>query len=202
VPPTYTATTVPPPPPPASPTPTATNTHVPYPTKTATATPTNTAVPPTYTPTATPTTAPPPPPPPATPTATATPIPEGCTPGFWKQDQHFGAWAIPQSTTLESVFDVPNSLNLDNETFLEALQGGGGSGINGAATILFRAATAAYLNSLNDEISYPLTSAQIVSQVNTALATLNRDAYLKLAGTLDTYNNLGCPDAKSLTIQV
>jgi hypothetical protein len=95
---------------------------------------------------------------------------------------------------------VPNSLNRDNQTFLEALQGGGGSGINGAATILLRAATAAYLNSLNPEISYPLTSAQIVSQVNTALATNNRDAYLKLAGTLDGYNNLGCPSAPSLNL--
>jgi len=139
---------------------------------------------------------PPPPPPPPTPT----PVPEGCTPGFWKQEQHFGAWAIARTTTLESIFDVPNSLNLDNQTFLEALQGGGGPGVQGGATVLLRAATAAYLNSLNPDISYPLTSAQIVAQVNTALATNNREAMLTLAATLDRYNNLGCPDAPTLNL--
>lgn len=203
-----TATTPPPPPPPPTATPTEqpctcpTATHVP-PTATAT-TPPPPPPPPTATPTnqpctcptATPTTAPPPPPPPATPTATMVPVDEGCTPGFWKN--HPQAWNISTSTTLEAIFDVPNSLNLDNQTFLEALQGGGGPGVQGGATILLRAATAAYLNSLEANIDYPLTSAQVVSQVNAALATNNREAMLKLATTLDQYNNLGCPDAPTL----
>jgi hypothetical protein len=140
---------------------------------------------------------PPPPPPPPTPTAVPD---EGCTPGFWKQEQHFDAWAIPQNTQLEAIFDVPNSLNLDTQTFLQALNFNGGGGVEGGARVLLRAAVAAYLNAANDEIDFPLTTAQVVSQVNTALASNNRETMLTLAATLDRYNNLGCPDATTLDL--
>ena len=40
---------------------------------------------------------------------------------------------------------------------------------------------------------YPLTQAQIIAQVNTALATGNRATIITLANQLDQYNNLGCP---------
>lgn len=87
---------------------------------------------------------------------------------------------------------------MDNRTFLEALDQPGGPGFDGAARILFRAATAAYLNSIEPTISYSLTTQQIVNAVNAALASGNRDAVLALASNLDTRNNAGCPDAKSL----
>jgi hypothetical protein len=119
---------------------------------------------------------------------------QGCTPGFWKN--HPLAWpttGYSQNQTLESVFDVPDSLGLDNVTLIQALSLPGGSTLQGAAQILFRAAVAALLNSAKSGISYPLTTAQVISEVNTALASLNRSTILNEATRLDQFNNLGCP---------
>jgi hypothetical protein len=157
--------------------------------------PTNTPAP-----SPTPTTSPPPPPPTLTPptptlapTATTVPVFEGCTPGYWKQDQHFDSWTTyTQNQTVENVFDVPNSLGLDDTTLLQALQGGGGPGLTGGATILLRAGTAALLNSTSAGTDYQLTTAQVIAQVNAALASNSRQAMLDLATTLDRYNNAGC----------
>jgi hypothetical protein len=119
---------------------------------------------------------------------------QGCTPGYWKQDQHYDSWVnYSPSQTLESVFDVPDSLGMDNTTLLQALQGGGGSGISGASKILLRAAVASLLNASNSSVAFPLSTANIVSVVNAALASGDRDAILALAADLDAKNNLGCP---------
>jgi hypothetical protein len=115
---------------------------------------------------------------------------EGLTPGFWKN--HPDAWEVyTTDQTLESVFDVPDSLGLDTKTLMEALSFKGGPGVGGAAQILLRAAVAALLNSSSSTVDYPLTTAEVISQVNTALASLDRDTMLALATQLDTYNNLG-----------
>jgi hypothetical protein len=42
-------------------------------------------------------------------------------------------------------------------------------------------------------VNYPLTSAEVVAMVNTALASGDRDTILDAAELLDSYNNLGCP---------
>jgi hypothetical protein len=42
-------------------------------------------------------------------------------------------------------------------------------------------------------VNYPLTTAQVIAQVNAALASNDRSAMLTLASQLDSYNNLGCP---------
>ncbi|MEO6192223.1 MAG: hypothetical protein ABIS20_04390 [Thermoanaerobaculia bacterium] len=129
---------------------------------------------------------------PAAPPVTGT---EGCTPGYWKN--HTSSWAgtgySPGQTT-GSVFSGASAFpSLASKTLLQSLQGGGGPGTLGAATILLRAATAALLNAAHSGVDYPLTQAQIISQVNAALASNNRDTMLSLAGTLDGDNNLGCP---------
>jgi hypothetical protein len=62
----------------------------------------------------------------------------------------------------------------------------------GAEQILLRAAVAALLNSTSG-IGYPLSTAAIISEVNAAIATGDRDTILALAATLDSDNNLGCP---------
>ena len=117
---------------------------------------------------------------------------EGCTPGYWKQEQHFDSWVTyTQSQTMEDVFDIPDALGLDNVTLLDALSLPGGSGATGAARILARAAVAALLNST--AVGYPLSTAQVIAQVNTAFATSDRSAMLALAADLDAKNNLGCP---------
>jgi hypothetical protein len=78
-------------------------------------------------------------------------------------------------------------------TLLAALDLPGGSGLKGAEGILLRSAVAALLNAAHPDINYPLTTPEVINQVNAALATDNRGATLALATTLDGYNNLGCP---------
>jgi hypothetical protein len=129
------------------------------------------------------------------PTTTAPPPgDEGCTPGFWKQEQHFDSWTgFSPGDTLESVFDVPDSLGLDSTTLLEALNFGGGPGVLGGAQILLRAGVAALLNAASPDVDYPLSTAEVISAVNAALASGDRDTMLDLAADLDADNNLGCP---------
>lgn len=82
---------------------------------------------------------------------------EGCTPGFWKQEQHFQYWPVPQDTLVTDIFDVvcledDGFLDLDgdgsNDTLLDALNYPGGRGLVGKARNFLRAAVAAYLNTL------------------------------------------------------
>jgi hypothetical protein len=122
---------------------------------------------------------------------------EGCTPGYWKN--HTANWEeYTPGITLGSQFVFPAQLSgFGSQTMLQALAGGGGPGVSGAATILMRAAVAAYLNAAHEGLGYPyrrfVDPFNIHAQVNAALASLDRDAMLQLATTLDTANNLGCP---------
>lgn len=123
---------------------------------------------------------------------------QGCTPGYWKN--HTSNWQeYTPSTKVKFNFTIPASLAsfVGNETFLQALQGGGGPGVNGAVTILLRAAVAADLNAAHEGVGYPyrrfVEPFQIQAQVNAALASLDRDTMLALATVLDDANNLGCP---------
>ena len=127
--------------------------------------------------------------------AQTTPATQGCTPGFWKQSFHFALWTgYTPTQTVDSVFAGVDA-SLSGETLLDALQGGGGPGVAGAERILLRAAVAALLNASNGNVSFPFTTADIISAVNTAIATGNRDSILTLATTLDNANNGvgGCP---------
>ncbi|MBM3237115.1 T9SS type A sorting domain-containing protein [Candidatus Poribacteria bacterium] len=119
---------------------------------------------------------------------------EGLTPGYWKN--HPESWPPTGYVTtqqVKTVFIIPSAIdpNIAKKTLIDTLGGGGGSGINGAAKILLRAAVAALLNAAHPNINYPLTVGKVISDVNTALASLNRDTMLALATTLDNYNNLG-----------
>jgi hypothetical protein len=127
-------------------------------------------------------------------TATVTCPQAGCTPGFWKNC--VGQWPISPTTTLASVFNLSScesTCGLDSLKLIDALSLKGGSGLCGGTQILLRAAAAAYLNSL--KLTYPLTSAEVQSEVNTALASCDRATIVSLASTLDAFNNLGCKDA-------
>ena len=118
---------------------------------------------------------------------------EGLTPGFWKN--HLDAWdTYTPSQTLGSVFTAgvwyfPGMFSLQM-----ALRFHGGPFLPGATRILLRSAVAALLNAAHPLVNYPMTQAEIISQVNSALTSMNRDTILDLATTLDTYNNLGCED--------
>jgi hypothetical protein len=119
---------------------------------------------------------------------------QGCTPGFYKNHPSEFTAPYTTSTTVGSVFSGVLS-SLSSLTLLQALNGGGGPGIQGAQIILLRAATAALLNAAHPDVSYPLSTSQVVTQVNAALATNNRDTILALADRLDAMNNGagGCP---------
>jgi hypothetical protein len=123
---------------------------------------------------------------------TPTTCDEGCTPGFWKQEQHFDEWVGYSPTDLvSSVFTVPAPCSsLGTKTLLEALNFGG-KGQCGAQQTLLRAAVSALLNSTS--VNYPLSTQEVIDQVNAALASGDRKTILALAKQLDTYNNLGAP---------
>ena len=130
---------------------------------------------------------PPPPPPPPPPPGVA-----GCTPGYWKQTQHFDSYpvGIGPNTSFNSIF---TGYPLTDAVWYIALDGGGGPGVEGALKILRRAAAAAYLNSLKLTNYGPLP-AQIIAAVQAAAASNNRNTILGLATLLDNLNNQGsCP---------
>lgn len=124
---------------------------------------------------------------------------EGCTPGYWKN--HTDSWeeAAP-GDTLSSIYSRARA-NVAGRTLLASLDGGGGPGADGAALILARAATAAWLNAASEGLGYPWrryavgldSRPALVPTVNAAFASGDRDTMLALATRLDTDNNLGCP---------
>ena len=124
---------------------------------------------------------------------------QGCTPGYWKN--HTDSWQEANPSQLvKSKFSAATA-TVANETLLEALQGGGGPGVDGASKILARAAVAAWLNAANDDLGYPWQRfdvglggrPKLVPTVNAAFASGDRDTMLDLASRLDADNNLGCP---------
>jgi hypothetical protein len=59
--------------------------------------------------------------------------------------------------------------------------------------MLLHHAVAALLNSSSAGVDYPRTTAEVIADVNAALATNDRSAMLALKDQLDRDNNLGCP---------
>ena len=121
---------------------------------------------------------------------------EGCTPGFWKQKQHFGSWPKEYKTTTKfgDVFSTPANLKIkvDNSlitlktaTLLQALNAQGGD-----VNALARHGVAALLNAAS-HINYPYTVQQVKDMVNAALADSSKieDTKNKLA----IANEKGCP---------
>ncbi|SDH69238.1 conserved repeat domain-containing protein [Pseudomonas benzenivorans] len=119
---------------------------------------------------------------------------EGCTPGFWKNSP--GSWVgYSPDQLVSSVFSLPNGVlanQLGDDTLMEALGYPGGDNLVGAAQILLRAAVASLLNAAHPDVDFPRTEAEIIADVNAALATKDRATILALASELDADNNLGC----------
>jgi hypothetical protein len=108
---------------------------------------------------------------------------EGCTPGFWKAEQHFDSWTgyLPTDLFL-TVFGEDAFPGL---TLLDVLNLGGG-GLNA----LGRAAVAALLNAASPDVDYDLTTAQVITAFN---AVFPGGDYETLKNRLDLLNNQGCP---------
>jgi hypothetical protein len=122
---------------------------------------------------------------------------EGCTPGFWKNS--VGSWpptGYSPSQRVDSVFTLPSGVlsnQLGDDTLLQALGYPGGTNLLGSAQILLRAAVASLLNASHPEVDdFPRTAAEVIADVNAALATKDRATILALASALDADNNSLC----------
>ena len=119
---------------------------------------------------------------------------QGCTPGYWKN--HTDAWVTysPGETLTEAGFVFPLQLSsFGSEPLIVALQGGGGPGLDGAARILLRAGVAALLNSVAFPYPHYVSTSVVLSDMNTVLASLDRQTMLDEAAEYDGYNSVGCP---------
>lgn len=119
---------------------------------------------------------------------------QACDPGYFKN--HPGSFAPPYTpqTIVGSVFSgILNSLS--GITFSQALQGGGGNGLQGAENQLLRSGVTAVLNAANPAVEYSYTLANVINLVNTAMASGDASGIKMLASTLDQANNAlgGCP---------
>jgi hypothetical protein len=141
----------------------------------------------------------------------APPVPpspaQGCTPGYWKAEQHWDSWVgYAPTDALSSVFDVSEFENvwvkldksdssdktprikIGDANLGQALRFNG----SGAAGLL-RAAVAAVLNGTHPEVNYPYSAQEVIDLVNSALDAGEPDIG-DLAGELDDLNNSGsCP---------
>ncbi|HEX7185807.1 MAG TPA: hypothetical protein VF756_28540 [Thermoanaerobaculia bacterium] len=120
---------------------------------------------------------------------------QGCTPGYWKNhEDSWPATGYSTSQRVQSVFAQASGYpSLGSASLHEALSFDGGSTLDGAAGNLLRAAVASLLDSAHPGVNYPRSTASVISDVNAALATRNRDQILSLASEIDRDNNLGCP---------
>lgn len=84
---------------------------------------------------------------------------EGCTPGYWKQTQHFGNWVgYNQSDMYDDVFGAGPAI-----TLLEAAESGG----NTNSEALLRHSVAALLNAAGD-VNYAYSEQQVIDMVYAA----------------------------------
>jgi hypothetical protein len=106
---------------------------------------------------------------------------QGCTPGYWKQKQHFDSWVgYTQNDSFADIFGVPYS-----KTLLEALKTGGGK-----EKALGRHAVAALLNVAAHGVNYYYTEHEIISMVQQAWTTGDYETPKDL---LAVENERGCP---------
>ncbi len=109
----------------------------------------------------------------------------GCSPGYWKQDQHFGSWVgyTPGqqfSTVFENAFP--------GQTLLQVLWNGKG-GLNA----LGRQTVAALLNASNPTVSgigFPYTPAGVIAAFNDVFPGGDYEA---LKNRFEAANTIGCP---------
>jgi hypothetical protein len=110
---------------------------------------------------------------------------EGCTPGFWRQPQHFQYWTGYNPSDLYSdVFGVARP-----GTLLQNVTANGGG-----ANALARHSVAALLNAASAEVDYDLSAAEIIAGVQAAFASGDFETFKNV---LEGYNEQGCSVDKS-----
>lgn len=110
---------------------------------------------------------------------------QGCTPGYWRQTQHFDSWTSPYSPT--TLFNSVFAGGFPGKTLLEVVWMGGG-GINA----LGRHSVAALLNAASAGVSYDFSVAQAIARYNAAyLGTKSQQNDAK--NVFEMLNQQGCP---------
>lgn len=110
---------------------------------------------------------------------------EGCTPGYWKQDQHFDSWTSPYDPS--DAFNAHFENAFPGMTLRDVLkQGGGGLKALGRHTV------AALLNSASGGVDYAYSSATVIASFNAVYPGTKVD-YLTLKDTFAAENESGCP---------
>lgn len=110
---------------------------------------------------------------------------QGCTPGYWKQSQHFDSYPAPY--TPQTLFSDVFADAFPGMTLLQVLnQGGGGLRALGRHTV------AALLNAASGNVAYDRSVDSIIESFNAAYAG-TRDAQEHLKNVLEHFNEQGCP---------
>jgi hypothetical protein len=121
-----------------------------------------------------------------TPTPSPTPTPpaggEGCTPGYWKQEQHFGSWVTYEpGDSFDTVFGVDSSF----ATLLDAVSANGGG-----ENALGRHAVAALLNAASADVASSFTTADVIQMVQDAYESGDFET---VKDQFEADNETGCP---------
>jgi hypothetical protein len=107
---------------------------------------------------------------------------EGCTPGFWRQEQHFDSWiGYNPGDSYDGTFAVDGSFL----TLLDAVWAQGGD-----ENALARHAVAALLNAASPDVDYFYSETQIIQMVQDAYSSGDFETIKDL---FEYENELGCP---------
>lgn len=131
---------------------------------------------------------------------------DGCTPGYWKQDQHLDSWiptgfrpldardALQKADTFNAVFGVSQYVRSDGTTpytlleVMRELNGNGGGVGDPISTNLGFHAVAALLNAAHPNVNFGYTSGEIITLFRN---NMHNGAALK--DSLAMLNERGCP---------
>ena len=126
-------------------------------------------------------------------TTTTTGGGEGCTPGYWKTDQHLDSWVgYSPNAKLNTVFTFPAGLSAlgANFTLRQALGPPTPGALNGGGVnALLRHAVAALLNA-SSGVDIGLTTTEVINATNAALASGGYEAQKDIFAAL---NDRDCP---------
>lgn len=111
---------------------------------------------------------------------------EGCTPGYWKQEQHFDSWTAPYTPGTLFV-DVFGEDAFSGKTLLDVLKLRGG-GLNA----LGRHIVAALLDAAAPGVDYDLTPEAVISLFQ-GVYPGTADSYEALKNRIQGLNEQGCP---------
>ena len=116
---------------------------------------------------------------------------QGCTPGYWKQPQHFSDWTDPYDPT--DLFSEHFENAFPGKTLLTVLSQPASSppGPN-ALNSLGRHTVAALLNAANRNVNFGFTPQQVIDMFNAVFPGTDAE-YLALKNIFAAANEAGCP---------